>query len=64
MKLMMEWTEQYVQRAIVAELKNDIAGKMCDLEASTGELNECMASLILDACSDSVDRLNRWLVGR
>ena len=29
MKLMMEWTEQYVQRAIAAEVKNDITGKMC-----------------------------------
>ena len=45
MKLMMEWTEQYVQRAIAAELKNDIVEKMCDLEGATGELNKCMASL-------------------
>ena len=45
MKLMMEWTEQYVQRTIAAELKDDIAGKMCDLEDATGELNKCMASL-------------------
>ncbi|CAE7761408.1 CCOAOMT2, partial [Symbiodinium sp. CCMP2456] len=45
MKLMMEWTEQYVQRAIAAEVKNDIAGMMCTLEETTGELNKCMASL-------------------
>ena len=56
MKLMMEWTEQYVQAAIAAEVKNGIAGMMIDLEDATDELNKCMASLILDACSDSVDR--------
>ena len=60
MTLMMEWTEQYVQRPIAAELKNDIAGKMCDLGDATGELNKCMASLILDACSDSVDKIDGW----
>ncbi|CAE7247142.1 unnamed protein product, partial [Symbiodinium microadriaticum] len=45
MKLMMEWTEQYVQAAIAAEVKNGIAGMMIDLEDATDELNKCMASL-------------------
>jgi len=59
MKLMMKWTEQYVQRAIAAEVKNDITGKMCTLESATDELNTCMASL-----KEEIDKAKkqRWEV--
>ena len=46
MKMLMEWTQNYVQMTLEKEIKEDIAAKMCTLKRQAEEVEICTDTLL------------------